>query len=53
MPHFTRKPVAGLSMIELMCVIAIISILAALSLGPMFKAIVHAKHVLGPIGGNR
>ena len=38
---------AGVTMIELLCVIAIIAILVALLAGPMFKAFTHAKKVLG------
>ena len=38
---------AGVTLIELLCVIAIIAILAALSMGPMLKALGHAKKVLG------
>jgi prepilin-type N-terminal cleavage/methylation domain-containing protein len=34
-------------MIELMCVIAIICILMALSMGPIIHAFMHAKKVLG------
>jgi prepilin-type N-terminal cleavage/methylation domain-containing protein len=37
----------GLSMIELLCVIAIIAILLALYLGPISKAFVHVKKVMG------
>ena len=37
---------AGLSMIELLCVIAIIAILLALYLGPISKAFVHVKKFL-------
>ena len=34
-------------MIELLCVIAIIAILLALYLGPISKAFVHVKKVMG------
>jgi prepilin-type N-terminal cleavage/methylation domain-containing protein len=37
----------GLTFIELMCVIAIIAILAALYLGVISKTFVHVKKVLG------
>jgi prepilin-type N-terminal cleavage/methylation domain-containing protein len=36
-----------MSMVELLCVIAIIAILLALSLGPIIKAFHHTKKVLG------
>lgn len=44
-----RKPghrKGGMSMIELLCVIAIIAILLALYLGPISKAFVHVKKFL-------
>jgi len=37
----------GLSLIELLCVISIISILAAVYLGVIAKAFMHVKKVLG------
>lgn len=37
----------GLTFIELLCVIAIIAILAAFYLGAISKAFVHVKKVLG------
>jgi prepilin-type N-terminal cleavage/methylation domain-containing protein len=37
----------GMSLIELLCVIAIIAILLALYLGPISRAFVHVKKVLG------
>jgi prepilin-type N-terminal cleavage/methylation domain-containing protein len=37
----------GASLIELLCVMAIISILLALSMGPIIKAFLHAKKVIG------
>jgi prepilin-type N-terminal cleavage/methylation domain-containing protein len=37
----------GLTLIELMCVIAIIAILAAFYLGAISKAFVHVKKVFG------
>jgi prepilin-type N-terminal cleavage/methylation domain-containing protein len=38
---------AGVTLIELLCVIAIIGILVALSMGPMIHAYMHAKKVIG------
>ena len=37
-------------MIELLCVIGIISLLAALYLGAIAKAFIHVKKMLGGIG---
>lgn len=37
----------GLSLIELLCVVAIISILVAIYLGVIAKALGHVKKVLG------
>jgi prepilin-type N-terminal cleavage/methylation domain-containing protein len=37
----------GLTLIELLCVIAIIAILAAFYLGAISKAYIHVKKVLG------
>lgn len=37
----------GFSLIELLCVMAIIGILAALYLGVIARAYAHVKHVLG------
>lgn len=37
----------AVTLTELLCVIAIIAILAALSMGPILKAFMHAKKVLG------
>jgi prepilin-type N-terminal cleavage/methylation domain-containing protein len=42
-----RHQKSGVTLVELLCVIAIIAILAALSMGPMIKAFLHAKKVLG------
>jgi prepilin-type N-terminal cleavage/methylation domain-containing protein len=42
----SRHQKDGLSMIELLCVIAIIAILLALYLGPISKAFVHVKKFL-------
>ena len=36
-----------MTLIELLCVMAIIAILVALSLGPILKAFAHAKKVIG------
>jgi prepilin-type N-terminal cleavage/methylation domain-containing protein len=47
MSILTRQPKIGASLIELMCVMAIISILVAISMGPVIKAFMHAKKVLG------
>jgi prepilin-type N-terminal cleavage/methylation domain-containing protein len=44
-PKAQQKP--GVTLIELLCVIAIIAILAALFMGPMLKALVYAKKVIG------
>jgi prepilin-type N-terminal cleavage/methylation domain-containing protein len=44
-PWRPRK--SGVTLIELMCVILIISIMAALLLGACFRAFRHARHVLG------
>lgn len=38
---------SGVTMTELLCVIAIISILLALSMGPIVKAFIHVKKFLG------
>jgi prepilin-type N-terminal cleavage/methylation domain-containing protein len=45
MPKWHR--LRGLTLIELLCVIAIIAILAAFYLGAISKAFVHVKKVLG------
>lgn len=37
----------GMSLIEILCVIGIIAILAAFYLGPIFKAFLHVKKVFG------
>jgi prepilin-type N-terminal cleavage/methylation domain-containing protein len=42
-----KRRKCGMSLIELLCVKAIIAILLALYLGPMSKAFVHVKKVLG------
>jgi prepilin-type N-terminal cleavage/methylation domain-containing protein len=42
----SRRP-DGVTMVELLCVIAIITILAALMMGPMIKAFLHARKVIG------
>ena len=41
------RNIRGVTMIELMCVILIISILAAFYLPVISKAFVHVKHFLG------
>jgi prepilin-type N-terminal cleavage/methylation domain-containing protein len=38
---------SGMSLIELMCVIAIIAILAAIYVGVIAKAFIHVKKTLG------
>jgi prepilin-type N-terminal cleavage/methylation domain-containing protein len=38
---------SGLTLMELLCVIAIISIIAAIYLGVIFKAFLHVKHKFG------
>ncbi|HLX70845.1 MAG TPA: prepilin-type N-terminal cleavage/methylation domain-containing protein [Verrucomicrobiae bacterium] len=45
-----RHRIFGMTMMELLCVIAIISILAALYLGVIAKAFVHAKKFLDFLG---
>jgi prepilin-type N-terminal cleavage/methylation domain-containing protein len=47
MTVFRSQQRSGVTLVELLCVIAIIVILAALSLGPIFKAFAHAKKVIG------
>jgi prepilin-type N-terminal cleavage/methylation domain-containing protein len=37
----------AMSLVELLCVLAIISIIAALYLGPISRAFLHVKKVLG------
>jgi prepilin-type N-terminal cleavage/methylation domain-containing protein len=45
--EYRKHRESGMSLIELLCVIAIIAILLALYLGPMSRAFVHVKKVLG------
>jgi prepilin-type N-terminal cleavage/methylation domain-containing protein len=47
MNRFRPKQKTGVTLIELLCVIAIIAILVALLAGPIFKALGHAKKVFG------
>jgi prepilin-type N-terminal cleavage/methylation domain-containing protein len=47
MSTFRWQRKTGASLVELLCVMAIISILVALSMGPILKAFMHAKKVLG------
>jgi prepilin-type N-terminal cleavage/methylation domain-containing protein len=47
MTIFRHKQKTGVTLIELLCVIAIIAILVGLLIGPIFKAFSHAKKVLG------
>jgi prepilin-type N-terminal cleavage/methylation domain-containing protein len=47
MPIREQRRTRGLTLIELLCVIAIIAILAAFYLGAVSKAFVHVKKVLG------
>jgi prepilin-type N-terminal cleavage/methylation domain-containing protein len=42
-----RQREGGMSLMELLCVILIISILAAIYLGAISKAFVHIKKILG------
>lgn len=42
-----RHRIFGMTLMELLCVIAIISILAAMYLGAIAKAVIHVKKVLG------
>jgi prepilin-type N-terminal cleavage/methylation domain-containing protein len=44
---FRHNRKSGVTLIELLCVIAIIGILVGLMIGPIFKALSHAKKVLG------
>ncbi|HLP76369.1 MAG TPA: type II secretion system protein [Candidatus Paceibacterota bacterium] len=41
------KRKAGMSMVELLCVIGIIGILMALYLGPIARAFVRVRHLFG------
>jgi prepilin-type N-terminal cleavage/methylation domain-containing protein len=47
MTLFRHKTKAGVTLVELLCVIAIIGILVGLLIGPIFKGLSHAKKVLG------
>jgi len=47
MPLSKPQRRAGVTLVELLCVIGIISILVALSMGPIFKAYKHVKHMFG------
>jgi prepilin-type N-terminal cleavage/methylation domain-containing protein len=47
MTVFHRPPRGGVTLVELLCVMGIIAILVALSLGPILKAFAHAKKVIG------
>ncbi len=47
-----KQRIAGLSLTELLCVMSIIAILLALSLGPITKAFIHAKKVIHQVGSN-
>jgi prepilin-type N-terminal cleavage/methylation domain-containing protein len=47
MTIFRSKRNGGVTLVELLCVIAIIGILVGLMIGPIFKALSHAKKVLG------
>jgi prepilin-type N-terminal cleavage/methylation domain-containing protein len=42
-----QQQVSGVTLTELLCVIAIISILLAFSMGPIIKAFIHVKKFLG------
>jgi prepilin-type N-terminal cleavage/methylation domain-containing protein len=42
-----QQQVSGVTLTELLCVIAIIAILLALSMGPIIKAFIHVKKFLG------
>lgn len=46
-PFILRRQKRGLSLIELLCVIAIIAILAGLYFGAIARAFVHIKKFLG------
>ena len=45
-----RQRIFGMTMMELLCVIAIISTLAAVYLGAIAKALVHVKKFLDFLG---
>jgi prepilin-type N-terminal cleavage/methylation domain-containing protein len=45
--HFQRGRIRGVTLVELISVMLIISILAALFLTAAARAFVHVKHVLG------
>ena len=47
MTTIRHKKKSGVTLIELLFVIAIIGILVGLMIGPIFKALSHAKKVLG------
>ncbi|MGA2244278.1 MAG: prepilin-type N-terminal cleavage/methylation domain-containing protein [Verrucomicrobiota bacterium] len=47
MTIFRKKRQGGVTLVELLCVMAIIALLLALSLGPIMKAFAHAKKAIG------
>ena len=47
-----HQPNLGFSLTELLCVIAIIGILAGLYLGVIARAFIHAKKLLDHLSGN-
>jgi len=47
-----RHSIPGFSLVELLCVIAIIGILAGLYFGVIAKAFLHAKKVLDHLSGH-
>ncbi len=50
-PRPRRRWSMAVTLIELLCVIAVIGILAALYLGVISKVFVKIKHFLGGLGG--